>query len=187
TLPSGWTFEDLAEPNWRKSPVPRPPIAQRAARLRIADGPLAAPAAPAPGELQLLTPKAHYLLNSTFANMQRHRQSQGRPTVTMNAAEAAVRALVDGARVVVRRGSARIEADLKVSDTVRAGVLSLEGKWWDGDDPSAAPMNRLTRSRWSPAGQPAYNETYVTVEAVKPLGQPVAKQHLSEIVLIRQV
>lgn len=47
---------------------------------------------------------------------------------------------------------------------MRAGILSLEGKWWDGDDPAAAAMNRLTASAWSPAGQPAYNETYVTAE-----------------------
>jgi len=66
--------------------------------------------------------------------------------------------------VVLRGGAARIEAVLKVSDGLRAGILSLEGKWWDRDDPSAAAMNRLTPSAWSPAGQPAYNETYVTVE-----------------------
>jgi len=48
---------------------------------------------------------------------------------------------------------------------VRPGVATLEGKWWDGDDAAAAPMNRLSTSRWSPAGQPAYNEVFVTVTA----------------------
>ena len=116
------------------------------------------------GKLQVLNPRSHYFLNSTFANMARQQKSQGRATVVMNTSDAAARALADGAMVVLRGGSARIEAILRVSDALRAGILSLEGKWWDWDDPSAAAMNRLTPSAWSPAGQPAYNETYVTVE-----------------------
>ena len=162
-LPAGWSLQDLTEPNWRKLSMPRPAIAPLANRLRIADGPLAVPALPA-GKLQVLNPRSHYFLNSTFANMARQQKSQGRPTVVMSAADAAARALADGATVVLHGEAARMQAVLKVSDGLRAGVLSLEGKWWDGDDPSAAAMNRLTPSAWSPAGQPAYNETYVTVE-----------------------
>ena len=162
-LPAGWSLQELADPNWRKLPMPRPAIAPLADRLRIADGPLAVPAPP-PGKLQVLNPRSHYFLNSTFANMARQQKSQGKATVAMNAADAAAHALADGATVVLRSGAARLEAVLKVSDGLRAGILSLEGKWWDWDDPSAAAMNRLTPSAWSPAGQPAYNETYVTVE-----------------------
>jgi anaerobic selenocysteine-containing dehydrogenase len=162
-LPAGWSLRDMTEPNWRKLPMPRPAIAPLASRLRIADGPLAVPASPA-GKLQVLNPRSHYFLNSTFANMARQQKSQGQATVVMSAADAAARSLADGATVVLRGGAARIEAVLKVSDGLRAGILSLEGKWWDRDDPSAAAMNRLTPSAWSPAGQPAYNETYVTVE-----------------------
>jgi anaerobic selenocysteine-containing dehydrogenase len=165
-LPGGWTLGDLAEPNWRKSPLPRPEIAPLATRLQIADGALGAPPPPPTGHLQLLTPKSHYFLNSTFANMPRQQQSQGRPTVTMSVEDAEARTLAEGSIVVVRRGPAQINAILKVSDAVRPGILALEGKWWDGDDPAAVPMNRLTASAWSPAGQPTYNETYVTVEAL---------------------
>ena len=82
----------------------------------------------------------------------------------MNATDAAARSLADGATVTLHAAAGRVEAVLKVSDALRAGVLALEGKWWDGDEPSAGAMNRLTQSAWSPAGQPAYNETYVTVE-----------------------
>ena len=162
-LPAGWSLEELSEPNWRKLPMPRPAIAPLATRLRTSDEPLAEPEVPA-GKLQVLNPRSHYFLNSTFANMARQQKSQGRATVVMNASDATARALADGATVVLRGGSARIEAILRVSDALRAGILLLEGKWWDWDDPAAAAMNRLTPSAWSPAGQPAYNETYVTVE-----------------------
>ena len=68
-------------------------------------------------------------------------------------------------RVAVRNGTSELRLTLAVSDAVRPGVATLEGKWWDADDPEAAAMNRLTASRWSPAGQPAYNEVYVTIAA----------------------
>ena len=47
----------------------------------------------------------------------------------------------------------------------RPGVASFEGKWWENGEEDAPAMNRLTASLWSPAGQPAYNEVFVTVEA----------------------
>ena len=161
-LPPGWTLPEPDEPNWRKSAIARPAIAPLAVRLRIADE-LSAPRVP-DGKLQVLNPRSHYFLNSTFANMARQQKSQGQATVTMSSADAAARSLAEGATVVLRGAASQLKAVLKVSDGLRAGVLSLEGKWWDGDDPAASAMNRLTSPLWSPAGQPAYNETYVTVE-----------------------
>jgi anaerobic selenocysteine-containing dehydrogenase len=130
----------------------------------LADGPLIAPARQKPGEFQLLTPKSHYFLNSTFANMARHRKAQGLPTAIMNAADAEACAFTSGARVVIKGAAGKVEAHLKVSDTVRAGIILLEGKWWDGGIREAPSMNRLTPSLWSPGGQPAYNEALVTIE-----------------------
>lgn len=175
-LPTGWTLDDFRETNWRKSPVPRPEIAPLRVKLRIADGQLVAPR-PSVDTLQLLTPKAHYFMNSTFANMPRQRQSQGRPTLMMHPSDARARKLANGSMVIVRHRTVSIEAVLKVSNALRPSVVSLEGKFWDGDDPSAAPMNRLTISSWSPAGQPAYNETYVTVEQLETKVADVASQN----------
>ncbi len=162
-LPEGWALAELTESGWRKSLEPRPAIALREKRLRLADGAIEAPPASPPGLLQLLNPKSHYFLNSTFANMARQRAAQGEPAITMHSADAQSRSLAHGARVMVRRGEVSAAVALHVSDAVRPGVVTLEGKWWEGE--GSAPMNRFTSSRWSPAGQPAYNETYVTVEA----------------------
>jgi anaerobic selenocysteine-containing dehydrogenase len=163
-LPSGWSLDELEEKNWRKSASSRPAIAALEKRLRLADSPLNVPAKPKSGEFRLLTPKSHYFLNSTFANMARHRQAQGLPTATMNSADAAACAFASGAKVVIRGAAGHVVAHLKVSDTVRSGIILLEGKWWDGGNPGAPSMNRLTPSAWSPAGQPAYNEGFVTIE-----------------------
>ena len=154
-LPGGWTLADLAEEGWRKSPSPRPTIEELAKKLKIANGAIAAPVQLSTEHLQLLNPKSHYFLNSTFANMPRHRDQQGNPVITLHGDDARSRGLEDGMRVAVRNGAAELRLTLAVSDAVRQGVATLEGKWWDGDDSQAAPMNRLSTSRWSPAGQPA--------------------------------
>ena len=166
-LPEGWSWQELAEAGWRKSPAPRPAIAARSEPLRISDGPIEAPDAAEQGILQLLTPKSHYFLNSTFANMPRHKQSQGAPSVTLNRADAARLQLAEGQTVKLTAGPAALEAVLRLSDGIRPGIASFEGKWWE-EQGSRHLMNALTPSRWSPGGQPAYNEVYVRVEPVNP-------------------
>jgi anaerobic selenocysteine-containing dehydrogenase len=68
---------------------------------------------------------------------------------------------------VVKSGGTSLRLTVKVSGDVRPGVALAEGKWWESDKPAAA-LNRLTPSQWSPAGQPAYNDVFITVEAAQP-------------------
>jgi anaerobic selenocysteine-containing dehydrogenase len=58
-----------------------------------------------------------------------------------------------------------VRARLAVSDTVVRGVAALPGKWWSGDT-GGRGLNALTPARWSPRGQPAYNDVEVTITAV---------------------
>ena len=160
SLPEGWSFEELKDRGWRKSPTPRPEMVSLAKKLRISDGPIEVKARPA-GELQLLTPKGHYFLNSTFANMPRQRQQEGQPLLRMSEPDAASRGLADGAPVIVRQNGRSLALTLAVSADLRPGCVALDGKWWN----DVAGANALTTSRWSPAGQPAYNEVFVTVES----------------------
>ena len=51
---------------------------------------------------------------------------------------------------------------------VRPGVVSLPGKWWRHPADTSAVANLLTPSLWSPGGQPAYNDTFVSVAAASP-------------------
>ncbi|MBM3519165.1 MAG: hypothetical protein FJX63_00075 [Alphaproteobacteria bacterium] len=160
TMPEGWPFTDLLAAGWRKSPAPRPAIADRARKLAITPANLAESTLPA-GTLQLLTPKGHYFLNSNFANMPRQRQSERTPTLKMSEGDAAARKLADGARVTVTSNGRALSLRLAVSPEVGPGCVALDGKWWNDE----AGANVLTSSLWSPGGQPAYNEVYVTVEA----------------------
>jgi anaerobic selenocysteine-containing dehydrogenase len=162
TLPEGLHLSDLKAKGWCKLSPPRPDPA-KGAKLRFAGddpNPVASEA------LRLLTPKSHYFLNSSFANMPRHRKAQGRPTLEMHPDDAKVRGLEDGAVVKVSNERGAVTTSLAVSDIIRPGAVTLVGKWWGAPEETAALSNMLTPSIWSPGGQPAYNDTFVDVEAV---------------------
>ena len=160
-LPEGWRLEDLRAAGWRKL---QPQASGPQGPISLHGGPIAAPAAAPERALQLLTPKSHYFLNSTFANMPRQRKSQGIATIEIHPDEAHRRALADGDMAMVRNGATMISVAIKVTDMILPGLAVLEGKWWGDDDTGSAQMNRLTEARFSPKGQPAYNDTHVTIE-----------------------
>jgi anaerobic selenocysteine-containing dehydrogenase len=164
-LPDGMELHQLAADGWRKTFPGRPRFDTGAKPLRIS-GITADAAAPARAtSLQLLTPKSHHFMNSSFGNMPRHRGRMDRPTLDMHPDDAAARGLADASRVMIRNEQAGIHAWLRVTDTVRPGVVSLAGKWWSHPVETGAVANELTPSVWSPGGQPAYNDTFVTVIA----------------------
>ena len=161
-LPPGLTLAALKAEGWRKVSPPRPDPAAGAARLRLTSDELEPIAS---DTLRLLTPKSHYFLNSSFANMPRQREAQGAPALEMNPADAAARGLADGQSVVLANQRGEIQATLAVGDAICPGAVALAGKWWSEPAETAALANLLTPSSWSPGGQPAYNDTFVEVEA----------------------
>lgn len=160
-LPPGWRLDELRAAGWMKLP---PKSSGPQQPLSLYGGPIEAPAALPAQRLQLLTPKSHYFLNSTFANMPRQKKSQGLAAIEIHPEEARARWLGDGDVALVRGGGTMMRVAVKVTDTILPGLCVLEGKWWGEDDPAAVAMNRLTQARFSAAGQPAYNDTYVTIE-----------------------
>ena len=57
---------------------------------------------------------------------------------------------------------------LRLTDAICEGVVSLEGKWWSEPAEEGAVANLLSAPRWSPGGQPAYNDIFVQVSAARP-------------------
>lgn len=160
-LPPGLDLAALKEAGWVKMDKPRPRL--DGVGLRLARGVPLPPARPAEGMLQLLTPKAHFFLNSSFVNQPRQRRAQGSPTLDMAPADAVERGLNDGQSVHLRNAQGTIKATLHVTDAVAPGVVALPGKWWTLPEEDDAVANLLSPSAWSPGGQPAYNDTFVEV------------------------
>jgi anaerobic selenocysteine-containing dehydrogenase len=160
-LPDGVTLPGLRERGWMKTHPS--PASFGGSKLSIASEVPLPPAAPSPHMLQLLTPKSHFFLNSSFANMPRQRKRMKRPTLEMNVRDAEARSLSDGQEVVVGNERATLRAWLQVTDAICSGVVSLAGKWWGRAEEAGAVANLLTASAWSPGGQPAFNDTFVEV------------------------
>jgi len=161
-LPPGLDLATLKEAGWVKMDATRPTL--KGAGLRLACG-VPAPVRSEPNLLQLLTPKAHFFLNSSFVNQSRQRSAQGQPTLDMAPTDAAKRGLSEGQSVYLRNAKGSFRATLHVTDAVVPGVVALTGKWWMLPEGDGAVANLLSPSAWSPEGQPAYNDTYVEVIA----------------------
>jgi anaerobic selenocysteine-containing dehydrogenase len=170
SLPDDISLDALKVDGWKKT-FPGPPNLE-AGTLRLAG--ITAGDVPDQGNrLQLLTPKAHYFLNSSYVNLARQRRRMDRPTLEMNAADAEVRGLQDGDRVTIRNAQGELTAWLHVGTAIRAGVVSLTGKWWSHPAATSAVANVLTPSAWTPGGQPTYNDTFVDVIAAPLPDRPV--------------
>lgn len=158
-LPPGVRLADLKAAGWLKW---SPPRFSPNGRVRLAGESPVLPAPPKDGELQLLTPKPHHFLNSSFANMTRHRTAMKGPTLYLHPEDAATRGLTDGMEVDVGNTRGSVRARLTISDDVLPGVATLPGRWWSADV-GGAGVNAVTPGSSSPGGQPAYNDTYVVV------------------------
>ncbi len=161
-LPAGVTLDMVRERGWlKRSP---PPASYGDGRTVLIDAEIVVPPRPDTGHLQLLTPKSHYFLNTTFANMPRQQAAMQRPTLDMHPADAAERGLVGGDAVTVTNDRDSLQVWLRVNDDLHQGVVALPGKWWGTPPETAAVANLLSPSSYSPHGQPAYNDTFVRVE-----------------------
>jgi anaerobic selenocysteine-containing dehydrogenase len=167
-LPPELPLEMLKSDGWRKhAPAPAGiPAADK--RISLAGYPapddLPSPETMGTNSLHLLTPKAHYFLNSSFANMERQQKAEGGPTLEMNRQDATKRNLADGQRIIIRNDQGTLKTDLAVTENIRPGTVALTGKWWSAKDNSDAVGNMLVPSAWSPTGQPAFNDVFVQVE-----------------------
>ena len=91
--------------------------------------PLADPR-PAQGRLRLLSPASGWLLNDSFANVEKIARRLGAATVALHPADAAEQGLEDGDEVVLTNETGRLPARVTLSDGLLRGVaLSHKGRW----------------------------------------------------------
>jgi anaerobic selenocysteine-containing dehydrogenase len=160
-LPPGLSLEELMERGWWKYAREK-----RLGLVRL-DFAVVLPAEP-PAEwpLTLISPKSHHTLNSSFMNMERHRRSEGRPTLQIHPDDAAARGIAEGDRVRIANERGEIAAWAAVTDELHPGLVALPGRWWFDPDGRSAVVNVLTPSRFGGEQRtPLYNECFVEVTA----------------------
>lgn len=163
-LPDWVNLNQLKIDGWQKTHVEKPGP-NPAAKIKLS-GTTAQPQPHTPdGMLRMLTPKGHFFMNSSFANMPRQRSAMKRPGLEMHPVDALERNLADGQGISISNHQGAVRAELRITDSVRRGVVALPGKWWSSPEETAAVANILSPAEWSPGGQPAYNDIFVHVDA----------------------
>ncbi len=99
--------------------------------------------------LMLLTPPARHYLNSSFSSVESLVRDVGAPWVDIHTADAVARGISEGDRVRVFNARGAFEADARVGDKSRAGVLVAPSIWWlkksaDGENANAVTSDGLT-------------------------------------------
>jgi anaerobic selenocysteine-containing dehydrogenase len=152
----GVTFEALLEQGWVRLDVPRPyaPFAnggfptpsgkcelysERLAQLGLDPLPTYIPPYEsherdpelvARWPLTLISSPAHQFLNSTFVNVDKLRQSVGRPECLLHPDDAAPRGVRAGDAVEIRNARGAFRAVARVEDGIRRGVVWAPSIWW---------------------------------------------------------
>ncbi|MBA2595215.1 MAG: molybdopterin oxidoreductase family protein [Chloroflexia bacterium] len=161
---AGITWERLQAEGWARLTIPEPWVPYAAGGFPTTSGkaelglnPLPAGIVPngSGGDrypLSLITAKsALHFLNSSFANLPRHRKAEGEPRLLMHADDATPRGIADGDTVRVGNERGELQLRARVGAEVRPGVVSLPSGWWPSLSPGGA-ANLLTPDGLSDAG-----------------------------------
>ena len=102
--------------------------------------------------LAFVSPPSRHFLNSSFANLPRFKEAEGKPWLDMHPQDAASRGLQNGQRVRIHNARGAFHATLRVNTetpSVREGVVSAPSIWWqklsgDGCNANAVTSQALT-------------------------------------------
>ncbi len=101
---------------------------------------------------RLMTAPNPYALNATFYEQEELREKQGGMQLKMHPADAGVRGLADGERVVAWNDLGEVTFLLGVTEKVPPGVVVAEGVWWLAYAPGSRSVNALTSQRLTDLG-----------------------------------
>ncbi|MBV8085571.1 MAG: molybdopterin oxidoreductase family protein [Chloroflexi bacterium] len=117
--------------------------------------------------LTLISPPNHHFLNSTLAMVDSLQTKERRPTLQINAADAACRGIEDGDLVCARNKRGVVELHAEISDRVEPGVVVSQGLWWPSDMPGKRGVNATTPDRIADmAGGAVFFSNRVEVEKI---------------------
>ncbi len=96
------------------------------------------------GDLHLLTPPAHFTLNSSFSVIEALRKKEKRPTIQIHPVDAKERNILEDGWVKVfnEKGSLRLWA--RITEDTPRGIVAAEGVWWSKYHSDGNAINNLT-------------------------------------------
>jgi anaerobic selenocysteine-containing dehydrogenase len=94
--------------------------------------------------LAMISPPARNFLNSSFANLEFARKSEGEPHLDIHPDDAAARGILEGDRVRIFNDRGEFEARARVSEKARPGVVVALSVWWKKLSPDGRNANEVT-------------------------------------------
>jgi anaerobic selenocysteine-containing dehydrogenase len=118
--------------------------------------------------LNLLSPKSHAFLNSSYGNLPRQRRVAGEPNVLLNPKDAADRGILGGRAVRVFNDRGSFEAVATVSDAVSAGVVVAPLGFWRKLSRSRSTVSAANSPAFADLGNaPTFSDNLVQVAPVE--------------------
>jgi anaerobic selenocysteine-containing dehydrogenase len=119
-----------------------------------------------PAPLILITPASDERITSTFGGLS---ASDETPPLEMHPDDARARGLADGARVRVWNDLGEVHLPLRITDSIRPGVVcSLKGAWFRTSDNGQTVSALAPTHHADISGGACYNDTRVEVAAYRP-------------------
>ncbi|MQA13087.1 MAG: molybdopterin-dependent oxidoreductase [Pseudonocardiaceae bacterium] len=114
--------------------------------------------------LNLISPKSHAYLNSSYGNLSAQRRVQGDPAVTIHPEDAEERGIVDGQHVRVHNDRGEFIVVARVSDEVSRGVVMANMGNWRSLSKGTATVNAVNPFTFADLGNaPTFSDTLVEV------------------------
>jgi anaerobic selenocysteine-containing dehydrogenase len=114
--------------------------------------------------LNLLSPKSHAFLNSSYGNLPRQRRVAGEPSLALHPHDAAERNITEGALVRVFNDRGSFQAVARVSDAIRPGVVVAPLGYWRTLSRSASTVNAVSSPAFADLGNaPTFSDNLVEV------------------------
>jgi anaerobic selenocysteine-containing dehydrogenase len=129
------------------------------------ESPVTNPALAARYPLNLITPKNHAFLSSSFGNLPHQRRHAGDQPVVLHPTDAAKYGITAGERVRVHNDRGAFEAIAQVTDDIRQGFVVAPAGHWASLNSGGATVHAVTSSRYADmGGAPTFSDILVAVE-----------------------
>ena len=117
--------------------------------------------------LNILSPKAHAFINSSFANLPTQKRHAGEQMLMIHPEDAAARKIGKGSYVRVHNARGAFEALAAISEDTQPGVVVAPMGYWLSGSRSESTVNAVNSARYADMGRaPTFSDTLVEVTPI---------------------
>ncbi|MEE9300344.1 MAG: molybdopterin oxidoreductase family protein [Alphaproteobacteria bacterium] len=114
--------------------------------------------------LNILSPKSHAFINSSFANLPTQARHAGEQHVMINPEDASARNIAEGSRVRVHNARGAFQAVVRITRDVRPGVVVAPMGYWMADGQEGRTVAAVNSDAYADLGRaPTFSDSRVEV------------------------